>query len=126
MRPISEKTQAVRNLLDKNRGTTWGDAKEGLIKAKLFEDNDADESYFNNVKSQYLKRLASGGKRKARRVARPRVARTATVEISLPDAVALINANGGSVTAVRGLIANLTAAVAVVEAQASALTKLAS
>jgi hypothetical protein len=125
MRPVSEKTQAVRDLVDSNPSVTFGEAKAGLIKRKLFEDNDADESYFNNVKSQYLKRQQAEAK-PARKATRPKVSRPASPALALADAVLVIQANGGTVSAARARIAEIQAAIEIVESNTATLTKLAS
>jgi len=128
MRPVSEKTQAVRDLVTANPAVTYGEAKAGLIKQKLFTDSEGDESYFNNVKSQFLKRQADATpvKKVKAIVSRPRVSRPTPASLNLADAVQVINANGGSVTAVKAKIAELTDAIGVIESNNAVLSKLAS
>jgi len=126
MRPVSEKTQAVRDLVDSNPSVTFGEAKAGLIKRKLFTDSEGDESYFNNVKSQYLKRQAKPARKVKATVARPKVSRPTSPALALADAVLVIQANGGTVTAARARIAEIEAAIGVVESNTATLTKLAS
>lgn len=127
MRPVSPKTQAVRDLVDSNKSATWAESKAGLIKLKVgFADNEADESYFNNVKSQYLKRQASDKPAKKVKATRPKVSRPVSPALALADAVLVIQANGGTVSAARAKIAEIEAAISVVESNTATLTKLAS
>jgi hypothetical protein len=126
MRPVSEKTQAVRDLVTANPAVTFGEAKAGLIKRKLFTDSEGDESYFNNVKSQFLKRQATATPAKKVKATRPKVSRPTPASLNLADAVQVINANGGSVTAVKAKIAELTDAIGVIESNNAVLSKLAS